>query len=240
VTKGDVFGYTYFRLFSLGLDGRMTLYQRGVSGRTIHEPKERIRHLEAVGGYFAVPFGLYEKGELGKPLWQGGEGTAERRLLECLRLDDEFLKQGVRYALQQWHPDLLFHYIPNTDGAGHTWMGALDPDNLCYNEALARKLWPYYAAVYQLQDEGLGDILDHVDKDTIVCLVSDHGMAGTSRMLSLNVVLEKAGLLARTADNPIDLAHTRICAPPWSSYSLSVNGTDWKGGIVPPSEREAV
>jgi predicted AlkP superfamily phosphohydrolase/phosphomutase len=240
VAKGNVFGYTYFRLFSLAPDGHMLLYQRGASGRSANEPKERTRHLEAVGGYFAVPFDLYEKGELGPTLWQSGDGTAERRLLECVRLDSEFLQQGVRYALRQWHPDLLFHYIPTTDELGHTWMGALDPDSLCYKEDLARRLWPYYAAVYQILDEGLGDILDQIDRDTVVCLVSDHGMAGTSRMVSLNVILEKAGLLARTPDNRIDLARTRICAPAWSSYFLVVNGTDWKQGIVPPAEREAV
>src|SRR5438876_1006164 len=117
--------------------GHMTLYQRGVNGRRVSEPKERIRHLEAVGGYFATPFGPYEKGELGPMLWQGGDGTAERRLLECIRLESEFLKRGARYALREWHPDLLFHYLPTTDGAGHTWMGALDPDSPYYREDLA-------------------------------------------------------------------------------------------------------
>jgi predicted AlkP superfamily phosphohydrolase/phosphomutase len=59
-------------------------------------------------------------------------------------------------------------------------------------------------------------------------------------MVSLNIILEKAGLLAQTADHHIDLARTRICAPPWSSYFLVINGTDRKQGIVPPSDREAV
>src|SRR5205823_2170057 len=58
--------------------------------------------------------------------------------------------------------------------------------------------------------------------------------------VSMNVILEKAGLLARTADNQIDLSRTKICAPPWSSYFLTINGTDRKGGIVPPGDREAV
>src|SRR3954453_17486764 len=129
----------------------MVLYQRGVNGREKDAPAERIRHMEAAGGCFAVPFELYEKGALGPTLWQRGYGAAERRLIECLRFDNECLERGVRYALQAWHPDLLFHYIPWIDTAGHTWMGALDPDSPRYDAALARKLWPYYASAYELQ-----------------------------------------------------------------------------------------
>jgi len=29
--------------------------------------------------------------------------------------------------------------------------------------------------------------------------------------------------------NKIDLTKTKICAPPWGDYFVSVNGTDWKG-----------
>ena len=38
----------------------------------------------------------------------------------------------------------------------------------------------------------------------------------------------------------IDLAKTQILAPPWGEYFLSVNSTDWKGGIVRPQDREKV
>ncbi len=115
-----------------------------------------------------------------------------------------------------------------SDGAGHTWMGALDPD-ICAPPGCGRRL------LRQHQDGWLGEILDNVGNNGTVCLVSDHGMAGVGKTFSPNAVLEKAGLLTRAADGSIDLARTRICAPPWGDYFVSINGTDWKNGIVPPS-----
>ena len=118
-------------------------------------------------------------------------------------------------------------------------MGALDPDSGVYNAAVAAKVWPFYTEVVQMQDEWLGHILDFAGNNAVVSLVSDHGMQGAGKYFYPNVVLERAGLLTRTADNKIDLTQTRICAPPWGEYFLSLNSTDWKGGIVRPQDREA-
>jgi predicted AlkP superfamily phosphohydrolase/phosphomutase len=120
-------------------------------------------------------------------------------------------------------------------------MGALDPDNPSHDAELARRLWPFYEKVFELEDEWLGTILDAAGESAAVCLVSDHGMAGAWRMVYPNVALERAGLLARTASGEIDLTRTKILFVPWGEgFGASVNGTDRKGGIVPPGEREAV
>jgi predicted AlkP superfamily phosphohydrolase/phosphomutase len=241
VRKGDLAGYTYFRLFELAPDGRMTLYQRAADGLSSSTtPEETRRYLDAYGGFHAAPWDEYGQGQLGKPVWAGGDGTAERRMLEIVRLDCELLERGTRWALKEWRPDLLLHYTPMSDSAGHTWMGYLDPDGPRYDPAVARRLWPFYEEVFALQDRWLGSVLDAVDRDTAVCLVSDHGMAAAGKLFFPNAVLEKAGLLARKPDGEIDLAQTRICAPPWGGQFVAVNGTDWKGGIVRPEQRAEV
>jgi arylsulfatase A-like enzyme len=120
-------------------------------------------------------------------------------------------------------------------------MGALDPESGVYDPAMAAKIRPFYEGVFQLQDAWLGKILDAAGSDAIVSLVGDHGMEGVSRTFYPNAVLERAGLLVRSADGKtIDLAKTLICAAPWGDYFLSVNSTDWKSGIVSPSNREQV
>lgn len=241
VTRGALFGNAYFRLFELAPDGsRLLLYQRAVNGlRGAASPEETAQYLEAYGGFHDDPFRRYEDGAFGAPLWEGGDGTAEKRALELVRQDCEFLKRSVRYALKRWNPELLFHYTPMSDSAGHTWMGILDPDSPPHQPELAAKIWPYYEQVLQLQDAWLGDVLDQVGPETAVCLVSDHGMAGISKNVAPNRILEQAGLLAQK-DGKIDLSKTQICAPPWADFFLSVNGTDWNLGIVPPEQREEV
>ncbi len=242
VTKGDLFGYVYFRLFALPPDGkRLILYQRAVNSvRGASTKQEREEYLTAYGGFYDSNFGAYSEGKFGKTLWQGGDGTAESAILELVRLDVEFLKRGTAYALKRWKPDLLLHYAPMTDGAGHTWMGVLDPDSPRYQPEIAKKIMPFYEKVFQLQDEWLGVTLDSVGKEGVVCLVSDHGMAGTGKSFAPNGVLKKAGLLDTDAQGNTDLAKTKICAPNFGGMFLNVNGTDWKGGIVSPQEREGV
>jgi predicted AlkP superfamily phosphohydrolase/phosphomutase len=73
-----------------------------------------------------------------------------------------------------------------------------------------------------------------------VLVVSDHGMAGTDRLLHLNAALEKAGLLTFAADGSIDLARTRALAPPLEDASIAVNSVDRPGGVVPLEERALV
>lgn len=242
VSKGSLFGFTYFRLFDLAPDGsRMTLYQRGVSGlQGLASAEEIEAYTSAYGGFHDEAFfDHYEEGEFGPRLWEGGDGTAERRVLELVRLDVDFRIRSIQYAVRTWSPDLVLHYTPTTDSAGHLWIGALDPTARRYDPELAAKLWPIYEEVFRLEDRWLGHLIDAAGTNGIVCLVSDHGMTATDTFFFPNAVLERAGLLATTGTK-IDLARTRACVPPWSDFFVTVNGTDRLGGIVKPADREAV
>ncbi len=242
VQRGDLFGLAYFRLFSLAPDaGEMTLYASSVAAlQGAASPELTERFMAASGGFPDFGFAAYDKGRLGRQIYSGGDGTAERRLLEAVRFGMSILDRGMRYAIEQMHGELIIDYTAALDTAGHRWMGALDPDSGVYNDEMAAKIWPFYTEILQIQDAWLGHILDLGGSDSIVSVISDHGMEGVGRSFYPNVVLERAGLLARTPEDKIDLTKTRVCAPPWGEYFLSVNSTDWKGGIVRPQDREAV
>jgi predicted AlkP superfamily phosphohydrolase/phosphomutase len=243
ITQGILFGNLYFRLFSLTPEGGMELYQRSVHSLVgAASPRETEEYVEAYGGFHDDAFREYSRGLFGPTLAQGGEGEAEARILEIVRLDCEFLKRGTRFALQRYRPDLLTHYTPMSDSAGHTWMGVMDPESPAYDGKLAERLWPYYAKVFQLQDEWLGDVVRAAGPGAAVAVVSDHGMAGIDRYFAVNRVLQDAGLLhlSPSADGLLDLTRTKICAPSWGDFFLVVNGTDRRGGIVPPEERDEV
>jgi hypothetical protein len=171
-------GTTYFRLFSLAPDGsEMTLYQRASAGlqSTVSEAMTD-EYLDAAGGFVDDGFPQYRTGALGPRLWEGGDGIAERRLLEIVRLDLQFLERGTEYALSRFVPDVLFHYSQATDSAGHAWMGILDPDSPGHDAVLAARLWPFYEQVFALQDAWLGRVMALAGEDTIVTVVGDHGI----------------------------------------------------------------
>jgi hypothetical protein len=219
----------------------MELYQRKVSPLYGTETAEEIeKYVDAYGGFHDDPFFAYDRGLFGPTLYQGGVGAAEQRCIELVAQDCQFLKRGFAYAWKTWKPDLTFHYTPMSDSAGHQWVGILDDSIRGHDRALASKLWPFYRKVYQLQDDWLGFVMDHVGKDTVVALMSDHGMAGAHSYVHLNNALQQAGLLVRDSKNQIDWSKSKAAIPSWSDFFVVVNTADRKGGIVPAFEVDAV
>jgi predicted AlkP superfamily pyrophosphatase or phosphodiesterase len=241
VRRGDLAGVTYFRLFSLAADGSaIMLYSTEAAALQGAASRELIeRFITASGGFPDFAFTAYDRGWLGTPLYSGGDGTAEKRLVETVRFGTAILDRGTRYAIEQMNGELIINYTSALDGAGHRWMGAMDPDSGIYTPEAAAQYMPFYTEILQIQDEWLGHVLDVAGSDAVVSLVADHGMAGVGKLFYPNVVLERAGLLSRL-ENGIDLARTKAATPPWGEYFVAVNSTDWKNGIVKPEEKDDV
>lgn len=242
LTKGLFKGNTFARVFQLDPEtGKSLVFFRAANAiRGTESEAETARYAEAYGGFHDGPTDLYQAGQFGAPITLGGDGTAERRLIECIRKDLEFAKRSFRYGWNHWKPDLAFHYTPQTDNVGHLWMGVLDPEGPNYDSALASKIWPYYQEVWRLQDDWLGDMMKAAGHDAAFALVSDHGMAGVGKRFYVNEVLRAAGLCSFTAEGKIDLTRSKAFSPPWGDFCVIANTTDWKGGIVPPAEADAV
>lgn len=211
---GELVANTFFRLFTLSPDGgEFALYQRKASALSgISHPVDHALYLAAYPGFHDDPFWLYGRGGFGPTLMAGGDGTAERRVLEITAQDAELLARGTRFALEHWQPDVLFHYSPMSDSAGHRWVGVLDPESPAHDPALAAKLWPLYTRVFQQLDAWLGEIVRTAPPETVIALVSDHGMTGTAADVRVNQILENAGLIHRLPGGGVDLDRTKILA----------------------------
>lgn len=235
-------GMTAFRLFSLdSKTGEMCLYHRDANYfRGTESTKDNNDYSEAYGGFHDSPFEVYLRGDLGKTLVDCGDGIAEKRVVECVREDMECLKRSFRNAIKNHHPDVVFHYSPQSDSAGHCWMGVLDPSLPGYDKKLAGKLMPYYEAVFEAQDDWLGDMMKAAGPHAAFALVSDHGMSATRNFFFINRVLEQAGLCVYGADGQIDLSKTKACSPPWGDFMVVANTTDRKDGIVPLDQKDEV
>ncbi|MDO8586711.1 MAG: alkaline phosphatase family protein [Armatimonadota bacterium] len=230
-----------FRLFALAPDGSSCLLYHTPALRTAFSVPTRRPFPLASWGEGRVPFDEYEHGKLGRTLWTGGNGDAERRLTELIRLSVSRLRSETRSGIKGFQWDLLMHYSPMPDAFEHIIMGFLDDQSRAYRPELARKLWPYLAETYRIHDEWIGDLLALRPKNCLIALVSDHGMQGVSREFYPNSVLRDAGLLAVGVDGKIDLARTKALVPPWyPGFGVVVNDKSWKGGIVAMEERAVV
>lgn len=83
-----------------------------------------------------------------------------------------------------------------TDQVQHHFWHFMDPEHDKYDAAGAEKFADAIRDTYMHIDEQLGLLMDDIDDDTIVLVMSDHGFGPTSNVrLRLNQVLRDAGLL---------------------------------------------
>jgi predicted AlkP superfamily pyrophosphatase or phosphodiesterase len=230
----------YFRLFALAPDGSaVTLYR--TAPHILRSSKPRLEQIafDASGGFVGnAAASTYERGQLGKPLWDGGDGTAERRYLESVALVVRQMSRINDFAIDRTAWELLLTYLPFPDEAVHLWYGYLDPRLPSHDPALASRLRPFLDEVLRLADGEIGHLVRRAGKDTIVAVGGDHGVMGVDRELRPNVLFQQAGLLALDAGGHVDLAHTQAYYS--SGQYVFINRTSRAGGIVKPEDEDAV
>lgn len=227
-----------YRLFDLAPDlSSVRLYRTSIAPEITNRPDLLPEFLARTGGLVIKGAeDQYAKGKLGPTLLDGGEGQAEDRLLETVRLAMASRTEKLRYAAKNYPWDLLVYYLPYPDGVEHIWYGLVDDRSQAYRPDIGPKLWPYLEAVSGIVDEFIGEARRIAGDRAVVAVASDHGMEGVARDFFPNVVLRQAGLLAIDAKGKIDLSRTKAFYSYNDGAYVVINSTDYKGGIVPPRE----
>jgi predicted AlkP superfamily phosphohydrolase/phosphomutase len=227
----------YFRLFELLADGSDFFLYHTRPVRALALPGDAsagptVRNF--VGNGASI---LYQTGALGRTIANGGSGGAEARYLETIMFAQHQLIETNRWAMANLPWDLFLAYTPFPDEAEHAWRGFLDSALPTYRREIADKLRPFLEQVYRSCDEHLGFLLAERPPDTIVALISDHGLQGIYKRVALNHVLREKGLLNLDAQGRVDLAKTKVVYPPVNNGYLMINGVERKQGIVARAER---
>lgn len=230
-----------FRLFEIAADGSdFLLYHPAVHVAEANRPEVmQAYELGAPGWVGNSSMGLWSRGAFGPRLDEGGDGTAEARMLETAELVTHVFNQGSNWLWSTLEPEFMVDYFPLPDTVDHYLLGFLDERWPGYDPALAASIGDLRARLWALTDRRLALLRDLVaGAGGRLVLVGDHGMRASWQFLHLNVVLREAGLLVLDEDGEIDLARTRAVSP--NGYWISVNTTEWDQGIVAPADRRAV
>jgi predicted AlkP superfamily phosphohydrolase/phosphomutase len=241
-TNGGRDAATYLRLFDLKPDGSdFLLFFTRPTLETVSRTdllNDANSATRAFIGNGANP--LYSQGAFGLTLPNGGNGTAEERYLETVSFAQHQLAETNRWALEHLPWELFVAYTPFPDEAEHMWRGFLDPGLPGFRQEIADRLRPLLQQAYRLSDELLGLLMTRRTENTIVALISDHGMEAIDRLVAINKVLQERGILAVDERGRVDLARTKAIYPAFNNGYLLINSTDRKGGIVTPEERQEV
>ena len=239
-TTGERSASVYFRLFELRGDGSDFFLYFTRPARAMVTPEDA---LEGAGDTVRSFIGngasiLYQQGSFGRTIPSGGSGGAEARYLETVRFAQHQLMETNRWALAHLPWDLFFAYTPFPDESEHLWRGYLDPGLSTYREEVADRLRPFLEQVYKTSDDHLGLFLANRPADTIVAVISDHGMQGANKRFAINRLLQQKGLLAIDAQGRIDLSKTKVLYPSINNGYLLINSIDRKNGIVAAEQRK--
>ncbi|MBA3988235.1 MAG: hypothetical protein C0463_03775 [Idiomarina sp.] len=182
---------------------------------------------------------VYTSGGFGRTRMQGGDGTAELRYLETAELLTRVFNKGSSFFWQQQQVDLLVDYFPLGDSIDHSLLTYFDPQWPGYSENLAAQLLELRNQAWQLVDirvQHLQALAGEANAATFVA--GDHGMRGSWLEFRPNIVLQQAGLQVLDENGMVDLSRSKAVAP--TGHWVTINTTDWRGGIVAPEDKDAV
>ena len=226
---------------SPGAPARFTVFRSGASGVAIHPESAWRQRLGEPWWPRALGAPEYASGRLGRPRAEGGNGDAEARLLEVAAAvaDAALTHLEAAASLPEW--SLIALYLPIVDEMGHLLYGMLDERLPSHDPSLAADLRPVLRAAFGEVDRVLGRLLALAETaGAHLLVVSDHGMAGTDRLVHLNVALQEAGLLSFGPEGAVDLSRTKAMLLTTADGSIGLNRAARPEGIVPPEEEERV
>jgi predicted AlkP superfamily phosphohydrolase/phosphomutase len=237
-TAGGESASIHLRLFELNPEtGEFLLYHTRPA-RSMIFPAELSAGVKAAAGAFIGNGAnlLYQDGALGPTLPAGGDGRAEARYMETLAVAQRQIARSASWVLAAVPWDLLLLYTPFPDETEHLWRGYIDRAG----DPSAPRLRALLEQAYQSSDALLGELLAKRPANTLVALVSDHGMEGIYKRVSVNRLLHQAGLLVLNQKGQPDLSRTQAYYPEVNNGYLLINSSERKGGIVTAAERARV
>jgi len=103
-------------------------------------------------------------------------------------------KRMLDHLLESYEEGLLFFYFSSVDLNGHMLWKFFDSDHPAYDPEA--HLQEAYAYIYKQMDDVLGEVMDnHVDENTTLIVMSDHGFSRFYWGFNLNTWLVEKGYL---------------------------------------------
>jgi predicted AlkP superfamily phosphohydrolase/phosphomutase len=197
---------------------------------------------------FTYPPDLYQEicthcGQYVVDAWvETGEGAARERWLSRLRASLQSREAALNYLMEKYPWDFLMAVFVFPDRLQHVLWHCFDQRHPFYTPALANQCGEVLLEFYQMADKFLGGLVDRVDENTTLFVVSDHGFGPIHKLVFVNKFLQNLGLLKIKRDAPppkIDWAHTKAYAFGYhGSIYINLRGREPEGTVMPGQQYE--
>ena len=207
------------------------------------KPALPISHPPYYAAYLAKLIGAYSTLGMAEDTWALNEGVID---------EDEFLKQSYllmeereamfRNALAKTRRGVVACVFDTSDRVQHMFYRFLHEDHADSRHAGT------IADLYQRMDRLVGLALDHVDPDTVLFVLSDHGFCSFRRGINLNAWLRDNGYLVMEEGatesgryfKGVDWSRTRAYTLGLGGLYLNLKGREAQGIVNPGAEAEGL
>lgn len=168
--------------------------------------------------------------------------VSDQVLLQEGRYKGEWLARAAQHLMTNDRADAVFLKWHFLDHVAHLLWGQIDPASPWYDPARAEHFESLFVAAYQAADAMVGQLLAVLGPDDVLVVVSDHGQLPHLKALSINNLLEKAGLIQLASRNPVTVDWSRTLAyagPCLGHVRVNLRGRD-PDGVVEPDDYAAV
>lgn len=155
------------------------------------------------------------------------------------------------FELGQFREGLFFVVFDTPDRIQHMFWRFGDDQHPCYQAAGATEFGGCIHEHYRRCDQLLGRVLEYVDEDTLLVVLSDHGFSSFRRAVHVNYWLWQKGLLAFRGDKlpegngsgavaEVDWSRTQAYAVGFVGIYLNLRGRERQGLLEEGSQAEGV
>ena len=156
---------------------------------------------------FGRPSGIVEEieAQLGEPYVLGTSAVYKKgnvgKILDEFHRVLTYHMQAARYLLDKEPWDLFFGHLMVTDSMQHELWHLLDPTHSAHDPAEAKQHMPRIEEIYQrIDSEFLGPIVEALDGQTSLLIMSDHGFGGIEHIIYMNMWLLQNGYVQWSRD----------------------------------------
>lgn len=219
-----------FKTLELAPDGsKLSLYRSQVMMvDEFCEPKELGREL-------VDRFGPYQEHASPFPYMIGA--TDLETCLQEMEYQAQWVARAGRYMMEVKNCHLFYCQIHIYDYINHTHLSGVDPASPAYDPARAEEHWQVFRQCYIQADQMLGTILDGLDDDSCIIVVSDHAVAPDRRAINIRKFLYENGFLTvkdpskgldrdEAPEENIDWQKTKVFMKSGRGYDIFINAEE--------------
>ena len=211
-------------------------------------PDLPISHPVTYSIYLAKLFGPYATLGLAEDTWALNEHVLDDQafLAQCYANHDD-RERMLFDALEKTRQGLCTCVFDTTDRVQHMFWRYLEEDHPAARDVPRDERPSVIQDLYARMDNLIGRVMEQLDDDTLLMVVSDHGFKSFARCVNLNAWLHQNGYLALKSGKTesgdwfedVDWSRTRAYTMGLNGLYLNLKGRE-REGIVEVGEAEAL